>query len=257
MMFIRTLCLVVAISGIAGRSLPLQLPRQNGPESVLSVKVNSYSIENADMEQALRALRQTNFAEILVGFEEVAHTKGQKERTFSLSLEHTTAGGVIMALCKEDPNYTFDVVAQRLIHVYPRNHDSDPAGLLDIHIRDFSVEGTMVPAAMIVRLPDLAPELGSYLNAKMSEYYARRGISVGYPGAIGHGNMDPQVHLQIRNATVQQILNRVTLYSQTLYEQSNPDQTGNRIQPTSWIYKFVIDPNAQTGLGGTPHFIAF
>ena len=71
------------------------------------------------------------------------------------------------------------------------------------------------------------------------------------------GNMDPQINLDLENMTVREILNAVVLYSQQLNNQTPPDWTGYKIPPTSWIYEFIIDPAAPTGLGGTPHWKAF
>jgi hypothetical protein len=225
---------------------------------ILSERVESYHIENGTMEEGLNALRRTNLTTILIGFEKVAHHQNEKEKTMSLSLSDATVGEILNGLCRQDPKYTYKIVSRRLIHVYPKNGLSDPPGLLSLRISRFLIAEKMLPAAIIQRISKLAPELVSYMSGKQADYYAQRGLAPpGSLGAILSGNMDPQIHLDLHDMTVREILNAVVLYSQQLNEQTPPDWTGNKIPPTSWIYDFVIDPAAHTGLGGTPHWEAF
>lgn len=225
--------------------------------SVLSETVESFRVENSTMEAALRALRQTDFARILIGFERIARRQGEKTESLSLSLSNATVGEILDQLCQQSGRYTYEIMEGTIIHVHPVREQSDPPGLLDLRISEFSVQGNMLPAAIIVRIGDLAPELASYLQAKKNEYYARRNIVPASPGAIGRGNMDPMVNLHLRNMTVREILNATVLYSVRLRDQTAPDWTGNKIPPTSWMYEFGIDQNAPSGLGGTPRWIAF
>ena len=69
--------------------------------------------------------------------------------------------------------------------------------------------------------------------------------------------MDPQISLDLHSLTVRELLNAVVLYSQQLNNQTPADFAGNKIPPASWIYDFIIDPAAPTGLGGTPRWQAF
>lgn len=131
-----------------------------------------------------------------------------------------------------------------------------PAALLSINILNFSVDTKIEPFAIIDRISTMASELNSYMEAKQEQFLAARGIVPGSPGANISGNMDPEAHIQLNNMTVREILNSVVLYSQNLYEETKSDQ-GYKTPPTSWIYQFVVDPDAKTGLGGTPYFTAF
>lgn len=225
---------------------------------ILSERVGSFQIENRTMEEGLRALRQTNMTRILIGLEKVAHRQNEKEKRFSLSLSGATVGEILNGLCRQDPRYTYQIVSGHLIHVYPKKGLSDPAGLLSLQVSRFLIADKMLPAAIIQRIGKLAPELLSYMSNKQAEYYAQRGLAPpGSLGAIMSGNMNPQIHLDLHDVTVREILNAVVLYSQRLNSQTPPDRTGNKIPPTSWIYDFIIDPAAPTGLGGTPHWGAF
>ena len=226
-------------------------------DSILSLPVASYEVENTTMEEALRVLRATNPSRIVIGLEKVAHRSYEKQKTLSVSISNSTVGEVLDTLCKQDPRYAYETVQGLLVHVYPRNGQSDPPGLLSIRISKFSIDAKMAPAAVIGRISELAPELSSFLTRKRTEFYARRGIVPGSPGSNMTGNMDPEIHLDLHNLTVREVLNAVVLYSLQLNKQLPPDWTGNKIPPTSWIYDFTVDPEAQTGIGGHPQWAAF
>ena len=220
-------------------------------------RVGEFHIENGTMEDGLRALRQTNPARILIGFEKVAHRQNEKDKLVSLSLSDATVGEIIDGLCRRDPRYTYEIVSG-LLHVYPTNGQSDPAGLLSLRVSRFSIADKMLPAAIIQRIGDSAPELTSFMSTKRGEYYAKSGRSPGgTPGSIMSGNMDPEIHLELHDMTVREILNGVVLYSRQLRDQTPAGIGGYKIPPTSWAYEFIIDPDASTGLGGTPHWRAF
>lgn len=234
-------------------------PHQNASEktSVLTETVESFRVEDSAMEGALRALRQKDFSRILIGFESIARRRDEKIESLSLSLTNATVGEILDQLCRQSREYTYEITDGSIIHVHPVRAQSDPPGLLDLKISEISIEANILPAAIIVRIGELAPELASNLDAKKSEYYATRHIIPGSPGAIGHGNMDPQTNLHLRNMTVREILNSIVLYSVQLRNQTPADSHGYKLPTASWIYEFIIDPNAPTGLGGIPRWIAF
>ena len=225
--------------------------------SVLSEIVESFQVQNSTMEEALLTLRQRDFTRILIGFEKIAHWEGEKTESLSLSTNSATVGEILQQLCQQSMQYQYEFIEGGLIYVHPVHGESDPLGLLNIKITDFSVEGNMAPQAIISRIGELAPELAAYLNAKKGEYYSRRGIVPGFPGSILHGNLDPEVNLHLQNMTVREILNAVVLYSRQLSAQTPADIGGNKIPPTSWMYEFVLNPVAPTGLGGIPRWVAF
>ncbi len=224
---------------------------------VLSQTVESFHVEKGTMEEALRTLRQNDFAKILIGFEKIPHREGEKTESLSLSVNNSTVGEILDQLCHRSSNYTYEIIEGTVIHVHPAHAESDPPGLLNMKVHDFSIEGKMLPAAVIQRISVLAPELETYLAQKRNAYYTARGITPGSPGAIIGGNMDPTVNLHLHDLTVRQILDHVILYSVQLRNQTSPTSIGYRLPTTSWIYEFVLDPNAPTGLGGTPRWIAF
>ena len=225
--------------------------------SVLSEVVESFDVQNSTMEEALRTLRHHDFAKILIGFEKIAHPEGQRTESLSVSVNSATVGEILEQLCQQSKGYQYEIIEGGIIYVHPAPADSDPLGLLNIRISDFAVQGRMVPAAIILRVSEFAPELRSYLDRKKSEYNSRRGIVPGSPGAILHGNMDPEVNLHLRNMTVREILNATVFYSVRLRDETPADWTGYKLPPTSWMFEFVTNPDAPTGLGGTPRWVAF
>jgi hypothetical protein len=232
-------------------------PVAEQPATILSTTVPSLVLQNVTMEDALRALRATNQNEILIGFEKVPHHVNAPDQKVSLEMSNATVAQILTALCQKDPRYTYEIVDGLLIHVHPRATYRDFPDLLDTRIHSFSVEGTMLPAAVINRIGELAPELSSYLAKKQDEYYEARGITPSFPGSTLKGNMDPKIKLNLHDLTVRQILDAVIIYSLELNKKSVPDWTGNKLPPTSWIYDFTIDPAASTGLRGYPKWIAF
>ena len=230
----------------------------NVETSPLSETVESFLIESGTMEDSLSVLRRTNTTKILIGFEKIARRRDEKERAISLSVVNSTVGEILNDLCRQDADYTYEVLGGSLIHVYPKNYQSDPAGLLSLRISRFSIVAKMLPAAIIERIGELAPELESYMSNKQAEFYAQRGLAPpGSPGSIMSGNMDPQINLDLENMTVRELLNAVVLYSRQLREQTPAGIGGYKTPPTSWAYEFIIDPAAPTGLAGTPHWKAF
>jgi hypothetical protein len=225
--------------------------------SVLSIRVDSFQIENGTMEDALRALRLTDNSRILIGFEKVARRPGEKEKTLSLSVSNATVGEILNNLCRLDSRYNYEPVRDLMVHVFPVNHSSDPAGLLDIRIADVSIEGKVSPVGAVEGIASFAPELFRYMAKKHEEYLEKRGIVSGSPGSNMSGNGDPDFHLHLENITVRQLLNELVIYSIEVSRNSKPNIGGIKIPPTSWIYEFIIDPDSPTGLGGTPHWIAF
>jgi hypothetical protein len=225
--------------------------------SVLAMPVDSFRIANSTMEGALRTLRQKDFAKILIAFEKVAGREGENKESLSLSLSNATVGAILDSLCEQSRQYTYEIADEFIIYVHPARAESDPLHLLDMKIKDFSIEGKMLPTAAVQRIGVLAPELAVYLSEKRRNYYASRGITTGSPGATLGGNMDPTVSLHLHELTVRQVLNQLVLYSVQLRDKIPADVGGNKLAPTSWMYEFVVNPNASTGLGGIPRWIAF
>jgi hypothetical protein len=225
---------------------------------VLAIRVGQFKIEGATMQDVLRMLRSTDATHILIGFESVAHRPGETGKHISISVQNETVGEVMAELCRQDPRYTFETIEGVLLHVFPKDHRSDPAKLLDIKIKSFSLDARIVPASIVDLVPSDVPELWSYMMKKNAENARRKGLPPpATGGSIGSGNMDPTIHIHLENVTVRQLLDEVVLYSRKLNADTPPDAGGNKIPPTSWFYDFTIDPDSYTGLGGVPLWKSF
>jgi hypothetical protein len=215
-------------------------------ESILDLKIESLKVDNGDMEEALRLLRQKDPYRILIGFEEVPHREGEKGKNISVELTDATVVEILDRLCEADPRYTYEVVSDALINVFPRGAKSDPNNLLNITVQDFEFDGRALPHGLITKIDELAPE-----------GYARKTRKTGRPlgsaGSIlsGEFSLAPKISLTLQNVTVREILNAIVLYSVKL----PPEQLG--WAPISWKYEFIIDPDAPTGLGGYPRWSTF
>jgi hypothetical protein len=225
---------------------------------VLAARVRQFKIESATMQDALRLLRSTDATHILIGFESVAHRPGETGKRISISIQNETVGEVMAELCHQDPRYAFETIEGVLLHVFPKDHRSDPAKLLDIKIKNFSINAKMTPASVIDLVAIDVPELWSYMMKKNVENARRKGLPPpGSAGSIGSGNMDPTINIHLQNVTVRQLLDEVVLYSRKLNAETPLDATGNKIPPTSWSYDFTVDHNSNTGLGGIPLWKSF
>jgi hypothetical protein len=216
-------------------------------ESILDLKIESLKVDNGDMEEALRLLRQKDPYRILIGFEEVPHREGEKGKNISVELTDATVVEILDRLCEADPRYTYEVVSDALINVFPRGAKSDPNNLLNMIVRDFEVNEYMLPHNLIIRIGEWAPELREYLRLKAEEHARKTGRPIGIAGSILSGNAPlPRISLKLQNMTVREILNAIVLYSMKM-----------KISYVSWKYEFIIAPDAPTGLGGYPRWDIF
>ena len=74
--------LLYTVMSLAITARPCQKTNLSPNDSLFSEIVEAFDVQNSTMEEALRALRQRDFANILIGFEKIAHREG--ERTESL-----------------------------------------------------------------------------------------------------------------------------------------------------------------------------
>lgn len=248
---IITLCICVC-----GLSSPAQTAGEAQKEpSVLLVKVDSFHLEEADIEEGLRLLRRIDYSKILIGFEKAPHWwEGAEPTPISLELNDTTVEVVLRKLCEADPRYTYEVINGRMINVYWKGAKETPSNLMNMKIRHFSVHGNYAPEGVIVGIGELAPELRDYLREKKNQYHAQRDRFPASPGAIMTGNMTGEFDLELEDMTIREILNTIVLHSLKLHLERPPHSTGWRQPPTSWKYEFVIKPDAPTGLGGIPRW---
>lgn len=120
------------------------------------------------------------------------------------------------------PPYTFAVLSQHLVSVYPKKAIDDPTDPLNLKIRSFDVEGQR--AGLILTWPErFIPELKARTSSSASEDEKTHHIDI-YVGSVAGG---PTVTLHLKDVTVRQILNAVSEAT----EKSVP-----REEPMGWVY---------------------
>lgn len=124
----------------------------------LGLGVKKFSVRQANIIRALRLLRTIVGKDSLLFGLEVAPFETEPERNLTISLTETTVGKVLDEIIRQDPRYTYEVIDEHLIHVFPRNSKDDPANLLNIPVEHFSVSGVGYDE-LIQYLPFRVPEL--------------------------------------------------------------------------------------------------
>lgn len=218
---------------------------KEGRESILQLRIDSLKVQDTDMEEALRVLRRKDYTRILIGFEKAPYREGEEKKNVSLQVANTTAGEILKKLCETDPRYTYEVIDNILINVFPKGAKGDPNSLLNMRVSRFSVHGSYTTGGVITTINELAPELRDYLSKKTQAYYAQRGVFPGSPGSIIQGNMPTEFHLELKNLTVREILNAIVLYSLKLYQERPPDATGWRTPPPVGSTNSLSNPMPQ------------
>jgi Tfp pilus assembly protein PilP len=235
----------------------------------METPIKDYNVENVSIAEALVKLRAQDYRHVLIGFEQVPHREGEKRAPISLKIDAGTLGNVVQRLCQADPRYEYQVVESPvgqpklkgfMIEVRPRGAVNNPADILNMRVGDYEVDSNITAAGAISRISQDAPELREYLERKAEEWAQRKGTHSGEIGAIMSGNMvPPRFTLRLRDVTVRQILDAISLKSIEIYrEEPDVDSRGMRGKPypTGWRYNFVINPDASTGIGGIPEWTA-
>ena len=105
---------------------PCQETKLSPSVPVLPEIVESFDVQNSTMEEALRALRQHDFANILIGFEKIAHREGERTESLSLSTKSATVGEILDKLCQQSKQYRYEIIEGGIIYVHPA-HAKRPA----------------------------------------------------------------------------------------------------------------------------------
>jgi hypothetical protein len=185
-------------------------PNRVGTESecVLEVRTDEFHIKDVDMKEALRLLRAKNPFKILIGFEEIPHREGEKGKSISLDVTNGTVEEILTRLCRADTRYTYEIIGDRLINVFPEEVRRTCGNLNNMLIRRFHFSERRWAGQIIPLIGTLAPELRQYLDAKLTEFFQSHGLGFpGYPGALMSTNLTPPtLSLTLENATVRSLV---------------------------------------------------
>lgn len=220
-------------------------------------------VTSTPIEKALDDLRARFPNSIVIGFEELFNPRPDSEPQVDLGPQGVALAQVLNRVRSIDPKYRIELLPGRLVHVYPARETADPIGLLDIRLRQFSMpQDSCLPQAIEhIDVRGYASELSEFLAKRRSTWYRNHSREV--PGQVGDilGNCFPlaapgPVH---RNITVRDALNLIARRSlQVSRGEVTPNDTiYPPYKPLSWKFRFRREPNADTGLGGTPLFQTF
>jgi hypothetical protein len=157
--------------------------------------------------------------------------KDGKEPTVTLEIKPgTDLDSALRGILDQVDGYGMEVVSDHLVDIYPRRFRNDPADALNLRVPSFSVVNTR--AGAILASPErFIPELKDRLTPPLEPGMHRLELYV-----LALNQMGPLVTLQVRDATVRQILNAV---SKATEGYGPPDE------PQGWAYLFEPDPKSR------------
>jgi len=131
-----------------------------------------------------------------------------------------TVGEFLRDLFRQAPTYEYEVISEHTVSVYPKGAKEDPNDILNLRIPRFDVDDQ--DAGPILGFPDMfIPEL----QAKLFPPTPGQDQLFQYIGGVVPG---PKVTLHLRDVTVREILNAVTVATE------NPKGDGRDDYPVSW-----------------------
>jgi hypothetical protein len=226
---------------------------------ITDIRIQGFKLDYKDMGTALAYLRSadpTTPSQILIGFERIPCLPEERDEPISMDISIGTVGEIVSELVRLDPRYTYEIIGQRLINVYPKISNGSSEKLLNMMIHDFVINEHILVSDLVSRIGWYAPELRVYLKEKAderAEYLRRMGLPPPFSaGSNLSGNVKPPlIMMDLHDMTIRQILNYIISYSTLNYEAMPCKCT------IGWKYEFFVDSNAVTGLGGYPKWSAF
>jgi hypothetical protein len=73
----------------------------------------------------------------VIGFEELWDVRPEREPQIDLGPADSTLEQVLACIRRENPKYRIELLQSGLVHVSPARGTADPAGLLDLRLREF------------------------------------------------------------------------------------------------------------------------
>lgn len=217
--FMLILALALAVQAAAGEPDPLGLPLFPVPIVRQNVPLTSAL---ADIGVFVR----NGYA--LFGVE--LRLKDGKEPTVNVNLKPgSTLGDGVRQVLQQAPGYTFEIVSEHLINIYPVGANQDPGDLLNLRVPRFDAVNAQ-PGDILTHPEMFIPELEARLVRR------RPGEPSGVCGTFLPGVGPATLHL--RGVTVRQILNAVTKATEK-FPAERP--------PLGWICSFEADATMPAG----------
>jgi hypothetical protein len=214
------LALALSLQAAAGEAdllglplFPVPLVRQNVPLTQALSDVGAY-VRNGY---------------VLFGVE--LRLKDGKEPTVNVNLKPgSTLGDALRQILQQAPGYTFEVVSEHLINIYPVGANQDPGDLLNLRVPRFDAVNAQL-GDILTRPQEFIPELKARLVRR------RPGEPGGY-GLSVLSSVGPTFTLHLRRVTVRQILNAVTKATEKFPAERSP---------LGWACTFKADPTLPAG----------
>ena len=96
-------------------------------------------VRSTPIEKALEELLARFPNRLVIGFEELFDQRPETEPQVDLGPKDSSLGEVLNRIRKIDAEYRIELLPGGMVHVYPAQQTADPAGLLDIQLREFSM----------------------------------------------------------------------------------------------------------------------
>jgi len=220
------------------------------------------TVPSTPMEAALDALRSRFPNQVVIGFEERWDVRPEREPQIDLGPANSTLEQVLARIRRENPKYRIELLQSGLVHVRPARGTADPAGLLDLRLREFFLPPDDCVAQQLLNMDRCAafsytPELSTYLCEHWMAWH--RAHDKGPFGVAGDfpGDCQPTQHRHepiYHDITVREALNLMAIRSLHVANgqlRTNVPTWAKR-HPISWKYRFRRDSDADTGLCGVP-----
>lgn len=219
---------------------------------VQDIVLHDLEISASTMRDALQQLCVDR--RILIGFESVAlrleeaEAESLEQDRFLISIKEASVEEILQWLVDQDSRYTYSIYRDMVINVYPVGAGENPSHLPNLRVGRFEFRRHEWPANFFVNVEHRVNELGDYLRGRKLEFDRRRGrpvLPTGAGGSILSGDVvPPEIKLNLEGVTVRTILNEVSIESRRQWEE------GLLYWTKSWKYEFIVDDEAETGLGG-------
>jgi hypothetical protein len=221
------------------------------------------TVPSTPLEAALDALRSRFPNQVVIGFEELWDVRPQREPQIDLGPANSTLEQVLARIRRENPKYKIELLQGSLVHVHPAHDTADPAGLLDLRLREFFFPPDDCVAQQMLNMDSCAafsytPELSRYLcEHKMAAWHREHGKEPFGVAGDFLGDCEPAHHRHepiYHDITVREALNLMAIRSLQVASGQVPTNAPiwAKRNPISWKYRFRRDPDADTGLGGVP-----
>jgi len=199
----------------------------------------------------------------VIGFEELFDERPDTEPQVDLGRKDSSLEEVLNHIRNIAPKYRIELLQGRMVHVYPAKQSADPAGLLDIRLREFSMpqDSCLDQAIEHIDQRGYAPELSRFLGQRKERWYRSYGRQI--PGVVGDILGDCFASAApgpvYRNITVRQALNEMAKRSLQVSrgEVTASSPLYRQYKPLSWRFRFRRDADSDTGLGGVAVFQTF